>query len=64
MFLHDDASTYTISDIALEYDGIIDVQYTEKVSRAQQNDFIFLHEGYKIILSTTVKKRYLLANQY
>ena len=33
----DAAANYTISDIALEYDGIIDAQYTEKVSRAQQN---------------------------
>ena len=33
----DTAATYTISDIALEYDVIIDAVYTEKVSVAQQN---------------------------
>ena len=33
----DSAATYTISDIALEYDTIIDPVYTEKVSVAQQN---------------------------
>ena len=32
----DEKATYTISDIALEYDAIIDAAYTEKVSRAQQ----------------------------
>ena len=31
------AAAYTISDIALEYDAIIDTQYTEKVSIAQEN---------------------------
>ena len=32
----DAAATFTISNIALEYDAIIDAGYTEKVSRAQQ----------------------------
>ena len=34
----DTAATYVISDMALEYDSIIDVQYTKKVSRAQENN--------------------------
>ena len=33
---HNDKATYTISDIALDYDVIIDAEYMEKVSRAQQ----------------------------
>ena len=33
----DTAGIYTISDIALEYDTIIDTVYTEKVSIPQQN---------------------------
>ena len=33
----DTAATFTISDIVLEYDAIINVAYTKKVSRAQQN---------------------------
>ena len=38
MLCSNDASeTYTISDIALEYDAVIKAQYTEKVSIAQQN---------------------------
>ena len=57
-------TTYTILDIALEHDGIIDAQYTEKVSRAQQNSSYSYTRVNKIISSTTVEKRYLLADQY
>ena len=34
---NDALATYTISDLALEYDAIINAGYTEKVSVAQQN---------------------------
>ena len=34
---HDTAATYTISDLVLEYDAIIDAAYREEVSVAQQN---------------------------
>ena len=37
MHTSDDAATYKITDIALEYDVIIDSDYTEKVSAAQAN---------------------------
>ena len=33
----DSAATYTISNLVLEYDTIIDFEYTEKVLVAQQN---------------------------
>ena len=37
MHTSDDAATYKITDLALEYDVIIDSDYTEKVSAAQAN---------------------------
>ena len=53
----DTAATYTISDIALEYDAIIDTGYTEKVSIAQQNSSYPVYKGYKIILPNTFEER-------
>ena len=37
MLCSDTGATYVISDITLAYDLIIDAQYTEKVTRAQEN---------------------------
>ena len=49
----DTAATYTISDVALEYDAITDARYTKKVSVAQQNSSyqytMVTHLSYQIL---------------
>ena len=52
----DTSATYTISDLALEYDVIIDAQYTEKVSRAQQNSSNPHTQVTRLSYQITVKK--------
>ena len=54
----DNAATYTISDIALEYDGIIDAQYMENVSRqSQAKQFVPLHKGLQDYLINDCRKK-------
>ena len=61
----DAAATYTISDIALEYDVIINAVYMEKESTAQQKiSYPYTRVNNKTILPTTVEERYYLVARY
>ena len=53
----DAAATYTISDLALEYDAIIDAAYTEKVSVAQQETVYTPTQGRQDCLTRYLEKR-------
>ena len=61
---NDALATYTISDLALEYDAIIDAGYTEKVSVAQGQSSYPYTRVTRLILPDTWKKGQLLVNRY
>ena len=55
----DTLASYTISDIALDYDAIFNAQYTEKVSRAQQESSYAYTRIKRLLYQILAKKDHL-----
>ena len=59
-----DEVTYTISDLALEYDIIIDAGYIFSVFQSPAREFIPLHKGDKLSYKPYSEKRTALLIRY